>query len=416
VTVGKSEDYHALLSPSSAHTWLLCEQSIALGMKEPNESSAFADEGTDAHTLGSLALESGLDCADYLGRKLPKGHVVDSERAEYVQIYVDLVRSKVKVYEAAGYIVMLEVEQRVPIGHITGEEGAEGTSDTVIIAEKADEAFIEVIDLKYGRGVQVGAVDNPQLKLYGLGALEKFALYADFETVYLTISQPRVSEFASEWAINREDLENWGETYVTPRALLAIEHTQARIPLTLALFNPGEDQCRFCKGRAICPALAKLTEDVCQTKFENMDALSPESAQALSVERLAEIYPALPLIDLFAKAVLGKIEALVLAGQQVTGAKVVKGRKGNRKWVSPEEAEATLKSMRLKHDEIYDYKLASPATIEKVLKEFPRKWKKAAALITQAEGNNTVVPESDPRPAVIIGPIADQFEEISDLE
>jgi hypothetical protein len=425
VTDVRDDNYHALLSPSSAHTWLECEQSIALGLSEPNDSSEFADEGTDAHTLAADCLVNGDNAADYIGRKLPKGHEVDADMAEYVQTYVDLVRNKVKAYEAAGYEVQLEVEQRVPIGHITGEEGAEGTSDAIIIATKGDEALIEVIDLKYGRGVQVDVVENPQTKLYGLGSIEKFGLLADFDEVNLTISQPRVSETPREWTTNVADLEHWAAAAAIPAAEIAMGHVR-RVEYArksgsddgkfhLDLFKPGEKQCRFCRGRAVCPGLAKLTQDTIAAQFEDMTVptLHPK-VEALTPDDLARIFPALDVIDLWRKAVFAKIEQLNFAGHTVAGTKVVKSRKGNRKWSSAEEAEAVLKAMRLKHDEMYDYELASPTRVEKVLKENPRKWKKASALVTQSEGNNTVVPESDPRPAVLIEKVADQFETLAD--
>ena len=432
-------DYHALLSPSSAHTWLLCEQSIALGLNEPDDVSEFADEGTAAHTLGSDCLVNGDDAADYIGRrievgKLPDGKprnvfTVDADMAEHVQTYVDYVRGRVKAYQEAGYEVQLEVEQRVPIDHITGEEGAQGTSDAIIIATKPDApAVIETIDLKFGRGVAVDAVENAQAKLYSLGAIEKFGLVADFAEVNIAICQPRISETPSEWSTTVDELEQWAAQVAMPAARRALDHVEGvravravtpNVPVQFDLdkFNPGEKQCRFCRARGVCPGLAAYTERMIGSQFEDMTApnLYP-MVQAMTTEDLARIFPALDVIDLFRKAVFAKIEQLNFAGETVPGTKVVKGRKGNRKWSSEGEAEELLRGMRLKHDEIYDYKLASPTRVEKVLKEFPRKWKKAAALVTQSEGSNTVVPESDPRPAVVIEKVAEQFDVVSDLE
>ncbi len=47
-----------------------------------------------------------------------------------------------------------------------------GTADALIIANNT----IEVIDLKYGKGVKVDAQNNPQLMLYGLGAFRGIRL------------------------------------------------------------------------------------------------------------------------------------------------------------------------------------------------------------------------------------------------
>ena len=425
MTETRDADYHALLSPSAAHTWIECPPSIALGMNEPDEPSEFADEGTAAHTLGSDCLVNDCDAADYIGRKIAVGptdapravFIVDAEMAENVQLYVDYVRGRVKFYEESGYEVQLEVEQRVPIGHITGEEDAEGTSDAIVIATKAREpAIIETIDLKYGRGVLVDATENPQAKLYSLGAIEKFGLLADFAEVNVAICQPRISETPSEWQTNVADLEQWAAEVAMPAAKGTLGLLGQRV-FPLHMFRPGEDQCRFCRARGVCPGLAAYTEKMIGEQFEDMTApvLHPK-VQAMTADDLARIFPALDVIDLFRKAVFAKIEQLNFAGETVAGTKVVKGRKGNRKFRDETEAETLLKSMRLKHDEMYDYKLASPTRLEKVLKEFPRKWKKVAAIITQSEGNNTIVPESDPRPTVIIEKVADQFEHVSDLE
>jgi hypothetical protein len=100
----------------------------------------------------------------------------------------------------------LLVEQSLPIAHITGEEDAEGTGDAVIL--RGDE--IIVIDLKFGRGVEVSAIDNPQLMLYGLGALEKFGLLGDFKRVRMVISQPRITAAPSEFVMDVPALVEWG--------------------------------------------------------------------------------------------------------------------------------------------------------------------------------------------------------------
>ena len=421
-------DYHALLSPSSAHTWIECEQSVALGLNEPDDGNEFAREGQDAHTLAADCLVNGNNAIDYIDRILPNRYKVDGEMAENVQLYVDHVRSRVAFYEASGYEVQLEVEQRVPVGHITGEEGAEGTSDAIIIATRGSEpAIIETIDLKYGRGVQVEATENPQAKLYSLGAIEKFGLVAEFGEVRIAIHQPRISEVPSEWGTTADALKQWALEVAMPAALRALHWVELvrmaeitgleRPGFELAKFNPGVKQCQFCRGRGICPGLEAYTQRMVGAQFGDMSAvvLRPK-VEAMTIDDLARIFPALDVLDLFRKAVFAKIEALNFAGETVPGTKVVKGRRGNRKWCDEQEAESLLKGMRLKHDEVYDYRLASPTKVEKVLREFPRKWKKAAALITQSDGNNTVVPESDPRPAVIIEKVADQFEQVDDLE
>jgi hypothetical protein len=112
--------------------------------------------------------------------------------------------------------------------------------------------------------------------------------------------------------------------------------------------------------------------------------------------------------------VRGRIEHELLNGNVVPGVKLVQGRRGARQWLSTEEAEALLKSMRLKQEQMYNFKLISPTQADKLLaKESPRRWKKVEALITQRDGSPSVAPESDKRPALVIAPPADDFEVVS---
>lgn len=181
---------HAKLSPSGAHRWMACPGSVVLEGDFPDTSSVYADEGTAAHTLASWCLEGKTNADIFKGEEIAVGErkfLVDDAMVDYVQDYVKLVRE----YAQDGTLL---VEQRVPIGHLTGEEGATGTSDAVII--KGNELM--VVDLKYGMGVKVDATNNPQLQMYALGALEEFELLGDFEYVTMVIHQPRLNH-VSEW-------------------------------------------------------------------------------------------------------------------------------------------------------------------------------------------------------------------------
>ena len=75
-----------------------------------------------------------------------------------------------------------------------------------------------------------------------------------------------------------------------------------------------------------------------------------------------------------------------------------------------------LKSMRLKVDQMYDFKLISPTSAEKLLASaYPRKWTKLQASIHQTNGKPSVAPASDKRPALSMA-IAEGFEVIQDGE
>ncbi|SAL47181.1 PD-(D/E)XK nuclease superfamily protein [Caballeronia arvi] len=417
------ERAHALLSPSSAYTWISCKASTAAQLGQPDDSSEYADEGTAAHELAKWCLEGGTDTTAYIGRIIPVGErefEVDDEMAGFVQTYVDGVRDRVAAYELAGATVEMLVEQRLSIEHITGEKGAKGTSDCVLIASWPTRAEICVIDLKYGRGVAVLAEGNYQGMLYAGGAVEEHGAFHDFDTVVIVIHQPRLSETPSEWSQPIDSLLGWLDTVAKPAAETAMLYVDSveLAPLALADFNPGEKQCKFCKAKAVCPALMAHVETTLAADFTSFD-ISPEHRAPLKIElldndALGRVYESLDLIDGWMKAVRGRIEVELLAGNAVPGTKLVAGRRGARKWSSTDEAEALLKSMRLKQDEMYTFKVISPTQAEKLLaKESPRRWKKVESLVTQADGKPSVAPEHDKRPALVIEPVVDEFEAVT---
>ncbi|AAT38398.1 gp39 [Burkholderia phage BcepC6B] len=430
---------HALLSPSSAYTWIECAASTAAQIGQPDESSEYADEGTAAHELAKWCLESVLDAESFLGTVIPVGTVtrrdeetgetiteprrtfeVDEEMAAYVQLYIDGVRERVEALRLAGAEVTLLVEQRLSIEHITGERGAKGTSDCVIIAVWPDgRAEIEVRDLKYGRGVAVSAERNPQAMIYADAAHEEHSAFYDFDRINIVIHQPRVNEKPSEWATTATELHAWISETAKPaadRALLYVDSVELA-PLSPSDFNPGEKQCKFCKAKAVCPALAAHVEQTIGADFEALaDDIYTQAKVGMNVdlldnERLGVIYASLDLIDSWAKAVRGRIEHELLQARVVPGVKLVAGRRGARQWSDAEKAEALLKSMRLKQDQMYNFKLISPTQADKLLRnESPRRWKKVEAEIVQRDGRPSVAPDSDPRPALEIQPPEDDFE------
>jgi hypothetical protein len=454
---------HAFNSPSGMPAAMLCNAKPWREKPFPETTNDSADEGTAAHFLLEQCLTEQKEAKAYQGLriKVENGNAEFHTSGQY-PVGLDMIHEIQKTLDVIHSLAdgaTVYPEQVLSIEFITGEEGATGTSDTVII--KGDTAI--VADLKYGRGVQVFAEGNEQLLMYGASAVADFDALGEIENVELHILQPRLNHF-DVWKLTVSEMnERIERIRQTSKRILAGPEGLTAVP--------GDKQCRFCKASATCkertdhtmqlivgefvdldkgfikvemPQAEKLLAQAFDVKpaaitfhhdehedygdAANIDAHftvkkpnirpSLEAAEAklpdASDERLATLMDAADMIEGFAKAVRAEVERRLLAGKFTDARyKLVEGRQGARSWTSEEEAEAALKAMRLKVDQMYDFKLISPTTAEKVLKEAnPRKWNKLQPLIGRSDGKPSVAPASDKRPALSMA-IAEQFEELA---
>lgn len=426
--------YHAKLSPSGYARWSACPGSVVLSEGVLDEGSSYADEGTAAHYLAAWCLSTGGNPEDQRGKFIrvgidgesifvltkpsdhPSAFEVGDEMIKHVGRYVTAVRQ-----QAEGGVLL--VEQKVPISTYTSEEGATGSADAIVVTRDGE---LHIHDLKYGMGEPVEAEGNSQLRLYALGAVEELELAYDFDHVRLFIHQPRIGSGApSEWGITLAELAKFGEEVKTASAWVQ-EATENKDDAGFAerYLATGEDQCRWCRVKATCPALSKFVADTVGARFEDLDEVK-EAVSTLdqgTPEELATKMAATPLIEHWLKAVRAKVESELLAGNSIPGYKLVRGKMGNRQWNDPTEAEALLKSMRLKVEEMYDLKLISPTTAEKLSQPGedgkpiigPRQWKKVQEIIVRKEGGLSVAPASDKREAVNPAAKADDFDDLGD--
>ena len=400
---------HAFLSPSQSHRWLECTPSAMLESAEPSSYSPYAEEGTEAHELAEIKLSYALGKIDenvYTRRfdefRL-KSKFYNEEFNEYVNKYVDEVMTIV-TYDYQGQDVRVELEERVKFDDIV-PSGA-GTSDCVIIGKN----FIHIVDLKFGKGVAVSAIDNPQLRLYALGAIRKHISECVCNEVIMTIVQPRLDDRSTDRML-AADLNWWANNVVKPKAQLAIAG-QGEL-------NPG-DHCKFCKCRGKCQALADKQLAVAQAEFENVvvenNILEPCN---MTPEMLAKVLYLGPRFqDWFKDVMVYATKAAIMDGVQIPGYKIVEG-KSNRVITSPESIIEKLKTNGYTEEEyLKPRELQGITTLERNIGK-----KKFAELcgdyICKPTGKPTLVPEADKRVALDVRALrlnGDEFADIVDTD
>lgn len=382
---------HALLSPSSAHCWAACVGAPALYQGMPDTSSVHSREGSCAHHIGELVLLHEHPATHYIGT-VSHDTEVDADMAEHVQSYADIVRQY--LLEPTDE---LHVEVTLDISQITTEPDAAGTSDAVILSHVHRE--ITVIDLKYGRGERVQVEENWQLMLYGLAALLKFELVGNFDRVRLVIIQPR-NGGVSEWSISADQLRAFGD-WINGQAMQALALLENR-DAALQNLTPGEKQCRWCKAKAICPALKEAV-------------LAEEQVVPADTTDIGALLDRIGMIEDWCRAVRHEAERRLINGEPVHGYKLVEGKRGNRAWASNQQVLSVMKSMRIPAREMYEQKLISPTEAQKRIgKKHPRRWTALQSLIVQKPGSPTVAPASDPRPAIAPASVDNEFEPLGE--
>lgn len=383
-TRSHKERAHAILSASSASRWLNCPPSALINAQAEHKESDAAKQGTAAHELAEWKIHNELIAGGDEKRPFPKTvdpwH--DEEMERHTNAYLGFVADALDDLKDRGAELLLE--QRLDFSTWVPE--GFGTGDAVIIADNV----IHVIDLKYGEGIVVDAVENPQLALYGLGAVATFGDLYDLDTVKLTIFQPRRDNI-STWETTVEDLLAWGEETVKPAAELAIDGKGE--------YKPGS-WCQWCHIRSTCRARAE----------ENLALAKVEFAQPaeLTDEELAEIMQQIPKLKKWAADVEKFMTAQAVDhGKHYNGLKVVAGR-AIRKYI--DEQKVADAAIAAGYRDIFDKKLIGITAMEKYLgkKTFQEV---LGELVHKPAGKPMLVPESDRRPAIKVGAQAD-FEDL----
>ena len=363
-------DQHAKLSPSSAERWIHCPGSIRLSEGIPDQTSPYAEEGTAAHRLAELKLRKLID--DKLEIR-PYIDTCDGEMEEATDFYRDIVQEKLA---GAGPDAVLMVEQR--FGLTDWVPQCFGTSDAVIISGDT----IEVIDFKYGKGVRVDAKENPQMRLYGLGAASLFGDIYDLRTVRMTIVQPRLDHVSTE-ELPIHDLFWWAEMVVRPAAQEALDRTV--VPHTAC----GE-WCRFCPVRATCRTRAEKQLELAAYDFRKPPLLTPDE--------IAEILGRIDELQKWATDVSDYALQQALDGEHFTGWKLVEGR-SVRKYADDLKVAETLQAAGFPEAALYERKLLGLTAMEKLVGK-KRLTETLGDLIVKPAGKPVLVPVTDKREAL----------------
>ena len=366
---------HAILSASSAHKWLVCTPSARLEEQFPDKTSEYMKEGTLAHAIAEFKVRSyflePMSKTSQTRRlnKLKKEESFQDEMLEHTDAYLNFLKEEALKTNTKPFIA---VEQKVDFSNYVPE--GFGTADCIMISGDT----LHIIDFKYGKGVKVEAENNPQMKLYALGAIGAYGLFYPLKYVKMSIVQPRIDNISS-YEIPIEPLLEWGEKIVKPQAQKAFAG--------IGDYVQGE-HCRFCKAKGACEFRAK----------ENMKVVEEIQSSyngTITNDELGEILTKTDGIEQWIKDIKAYALDLVLKGEQVRGWKAVEG-KSNRKITDTDKAFEILEANGYEDALLYE---KVPLTLTK-LEKLIGKTKLSEAIgdyIEKPKGAPTLVKESDKR-------------------
>lgn len=362
-----SKKQHALLNASGSKRWLACPPSAVLESKFPYNTSEAATEGTLAHSVAEKILKR------YLADKPVSSGKVDADMLDYVSQYTDLCIEKMNAAKAKDKSATTLIEAR--LGFSRWVPGGFGTGDCVIISD----GCLEIVDLKYGKGVPVKAQDNSQMQLYALGAIDTFGMIYDFDLVRMTIVQPR-NGGVSEQEMTVKELLDWADKTVAPTAKKAIK-------------GEGEtragEHCMFCRAAVKCKTYSDYCMEAAKLEFRGTNLLDDtEIALVLSkVDALVR----------YSKKIKDYALDEALKGKKWNGFKLVEGR-SRRTYSDENKAAIILEKAGYKKSKIYKpVELLGITDMTKLLtrKKFDSL---LGSVIVKPPGSPVLVTDKDPRP------------------
>jgi hypothetical protein len=372
------DNAHSPFGPSSSERWLNCPGSVLLTQHMPDPESWFAAEGTAAHTVSDWCRRQNKRADSFIGQVLKVGEyefTVDEEMAAGVDQFVSAVEQTPGV---PFYETRVHYEKWVPGGFGTLDDG------------RLQERTARVTDFKYGKGVQVFALDNSQLKLYGAGLYHDYGwLWPNLDTFVLGIQQPRL-DHVDEFEIKLGPLIEWMRYEVQPAA--------ERAALPGAPIKAGK-HCQFCPAKRVCKVRADFVLQTVAGEFGDLDA--PTNLALLTNDEVAKILPNLDIVRKWCSDVEAHALAERMRGNKVGDWKIGEGR-SNRAYSVPPAKVAEILTPIL-GDAIWTEPELKPLTqIETLLGGKAKAKSIFQQIVYKPRGKPTLVPGSDPRPEMTI--------------
>ncbi|MBO5917382.1 MAG: DUF2800 domain-containing protein [Oscillospiraceae bacterium] len=374
---------HSTFSASSADRWIHCPGSVHMASLFPPTTTPAAEEGTLAHALAAALIEGArreaLDAIEAQVTSFYSAHPELSDTftnmLQTIDPYIDYVNREYQESLARDPAAVLLTEQRVDFSDVV--PGGFGTSDVVIIGG----GRVTVIDLKYGKGVPVSAKDNPQIRLYAIGAINAYNLVYDFDRVKMVIYQPRLDSVTEE-EMAVDALREWAGAVVKPAAELAT--------LDEPPYHPGEwCASHFCPGAGACRARAEY--------ILALERHSGKDPALLTDEELSDALSRADALQKWAKALNSYALGEIQTGHAIPGWKIVEGR-SNRRFTDEDQVVAAAVGAGYSKDLLYTASLIGITEMEKLM---GKKQFKAilGSLVVKPAGDPKLAPESDRRPA-----------------
>lgn len=375
-----SPKHHALLSASSANRWLSAPPLPRLEQYFPHSTTSAAAEGTAAHALGEYKIHRLL--GDKFKR--PSSDYQSDEMESLTDDYAGYVMEQYSKAKKYAPDAIIRAEQKLDFSKYVTE--GFGTGDCVIVSDH----LLHIIDFKYGKGVRVEAKNNPQMKLYAIGALEMFGALYNIDEVETTIFQPRMANI-STWTINAKELMHWANTELKEKAELAFAGKGT------VHYGPW---CQF----SACNAVLRARFDY----HHQLTRFQLRSPNLLTDSEVTEVLEHIDDLNRWAHEIKDYAADLAINhGKQWPGYKIVEGR--SVRHYKDEAAVAKIAEEHGYHD-IYQKKLLPITKLEKQVgkKKFTELFSQE---IVKPAGKPTLVPNSDQRQSISKSNPQDEFKE-----